>query len=432
MAIKKLISLKNKILNLKKKQNGFALIFVLVFVAMIMGVVGDIVYQTQVGARGSIEERNGLDAQATALTGIEFAKIMLSLSILSEKYQGNPLVPIPKNLYNLLNGQPIGSSGLEKLEELSGANISKAIAPGIQQALKVIPGYFVLNISSENSKLNLNLLQSTYSADTQKALLRIFSTPDSQKFIESMGYTPQQLVDNLTSYIKISSTNNAAAGAYDNIGAKYKAKNGGLESLEELRRIPGFHLDDIYNMYSPYFTIWPIVPKKGNLNINNVPVELVAALLTQNGQEVNNQEMDTFENFREKPIIKESPKDWFAKNLPATKDNPDTVKIIELLFGNTDTIYRVESRGVVNGVEKTLVVILQQGDFSSKGNDNKGTDNKDNDNKGNDNKGTDNKDKDNKGNDNKGNDNKGTDNKGNDNKKTNSTPSFNVIYSMWK
>ena len=139
-----------------------------------------------------------------------------------------------------------------------------------------------------------------------------------------------------------------------------------------------------------------------------------------------------FENFREKPIIKESPKDWFAKNLPATKDNPDTVKIIELLFGNTDTIYRVESRGVVNGVEKTLVVILQQGDFSSKGNDNKGTDNKDNDNKGNDNKGTDNKDKDNKGNDNKGNDNKGTDNKGNDNKKTNSTPSFNVIYSMWK
>lgn len=420
MAIKKLISFKNKFLYLKKKQNGFALIFVLVFVAMIMGVVGDIVYQTQVGARGSIEERNGLDAQATALTGIEFAKIMLSLSILSEKYQGNPLVPIPKNLYNLLNGQPIGSSGLEKLEELSGANISKAIAPGIQKALKVIPGYFVLNISSENSKLNLNLLQSTYSADTQKALLRIFSTPDSQKFIETVGYTPQQLVDNLTSYIKISSTNAAAAaaaGAYDNIGAKYKAKNGGLESLEELRRIPGFHLDDIYNMYSPYFTIWPIQPKKGNLNINNAPVELVAALLTQNGQEINNQEMDTFENFREKPNIKESPKDWFAKNLPATKDNPDTVKIIELLFGNTDTIYRVESRGVVNGVEKTLIVILQQGDSSSKGNDNKGKDDKGTDNKGKDDKGT---------------DNKGKDDKGTDNKKTNSAPNFKVIYSIWK
>ena len=421
MAIKNLISIAiKKNYNVTKKQKGFALIFVLVFVAMIMGVVGDIVYQTQVGARGSIEEQNSLAAQATAMTGVEFAKIMLSLSILSEKYQGNPLIPIPKNLYNLLNGQPIGSSGLEKLEELSGANISKVIAPGIQQALKVIPGYFVLNISSENSKFNLNLLQQNFSADTQKALLRIFSTPDSQKFLDSMGYTPQQIVDNLTSYIKLSQTANVTNNAYKSIGANYKPKNGALESLEELRRIPGFHLDDIYNMYSPYFTIWPIIPKKGNLNLNSVSIELVAALLTPSGLEPNDEDLDKFETARENGIIKETPKDWFSKVLSSTKNNPDTLKIIDLLFGNTDTIYRVESRGVVNGVEKTFLVVFQQLDSSNSTNSqgNNETDKKtDKETDKETDKGTE-----------KGTE-KGTD-KGTDKSKT--APNLKVIYSMWK
>lgn len=429
MAIKYLfskISLKFKI---SKRQNGFALIFVLVFVAMIMGVVGDIVYQTQVGARGSIEERNGLDAQATALTGIEFAKIMLSLSILSDKYQGNPLIPIPKNMYSLLNGQPIGSSGLEKLEELSGANISKAIAPGIQQALKIIPGYFVLNVSSENSKLNLNLLQSSFSADTQKSLLRIFSTPDSQKFIESMGYTPQQLVDNLTSYIKLSSTNASAQASYDAIGAKYKPKNGALESLEELRRVPGFHLDDIYNMYTPYFTIWPINAKKGQLNINSAAIELVAALLTPNGREINDQEIDRFEDLREKGLIKDNPKEWFSKNFSGLKEEADSLKVVELLFGNTDTLYRVESRGVVNGVEKTLVVVLQQGEQNNT--PNKGTDGKNPDGKNPDGKNPDGKNPDGKNPDGKNPDGKNPDDKGSQQKES-SAPSFKVVYSTWK
>lgn len=362
----------------KKTQNGFALIFVLVFIAMIMGVVGDIVYQTQVGARGAIEERNALDAQASAFTGIEFAKIMLSISQLAEKYEGNPLIPLPKNMYSLLNGQPIGSEGLAQLEALAGGNFTKAISPKLLDALKVIPGYFVLNITSENSKLNLNLLQSTFSADTQKALLRIFAQPDAAKVIEAMGYTPQELVDNLTTYIKKSNTNayqqTAAQNAFSQMGAKYKPKSGALESLEELRRIPGFQLDDIYNIFSPYFTIWPITPKKGMLNINSAPIELIAALLTPAGQQINEQDIDRYELKKEKDKIRENPKEWLTKNISNYKDNPETDKIADLLFGSTDTIFRVESRGVVNGVEKTLVVVFQLGEGKASSSSNESND----------------------------------------------------------
>ncbi|WGL59287.1 type II secretion system protein GspK [Pigmentibacter sp. JX0631] len=417
----------------KKYNQGFALIFVLVFVAMIMGVIGDIVYQTQVGARGAIEERNGLDAQTSALSGIEFAKIMLNMNQLAAKYEGNPLIPIPKNMYSLINGQPIGSSGLAQLEELSGGNFTKAISPKIQEALKAIPGYFVLNITSENSKLNLNLLQANLSADAQKAFLRIFAYPDAAKVLEMYGYTPQQMVDNLAAYIKKSNTNGyqqtGALAAYSELGLKYKPKNGALESLEELRRIPGFHIDDIYNMFSPYFTIWPISGKKGTLNINSAPIELIAALLTPPGQDLNEQDWDRFELKKEKEKFKDNPKDWLSKNISGYKDIPDTDKITDLLFGNADNIFRIESRGVVNGVEKTLVVVVQMDDSKSSGNKNPNND-KDSDKKQTDDKKPENN---NSQNSDKSNDKSQTNDKNKPNDKSQKKDgSFQILYSMWK
>ena len=106
---------------------------------------------------------------------------MLNISQLAAKYEGNPLIPLPKNMYSLINGQPIGSSGLAQLEELAGGNFTKAISPKIQEALKAIPGYFVLNITSENSKFNLNLLQASFSADTQKHYSEFLLHPMPQK-----------------------------------------------------------------------------------------------------------------------------------------------------------------------------------------------------------------------------------------------------------
>jgi hypothetical protein len=264
-----------------------------------------------------------------------------------------------------LNGQPIGASGLESLEALSGAKLSKAISKEILSALKVMPGYFVLNINSENAKFNLNLLQSNFSNEAQKALKRIFNTPDSKKFLATLDFTPQQLVDNLTSYIKISNTNaylrSVTQVDYNNINAKYKPKTAALESLEELRRIPGFHLDDIYNVFSPYFTIWPIIGGSGTLNINSAPVELIATLLTPENMDPNSLDWDNFEMFRlKKDFNKNTINDWLTKNLSDYKENADSLNITKNFIGTKDTIFKVESRGVVNGVEQTLVIVFQQ------------------------------------------------------------------------
>lgn len=348
----------------QNSESGFALIFVLVFVAAIIGIVAEIVYQTTIAARSSMSMENELQAEATAQTGVEFAKLLLSLNAVAAGYQNNPMIPLPKDLYKVLNGQPIGIEGLEEVQKLSGMDFSKALAPEILAGLKDVKGYFVINVTSESAKFNLNLLQNTYSDAAQKALLRIFSTPDSQKFLDLYGYTAQEVVADLTSYIKTSqgsSGDGMTQADYTAIGAKYKPKHAALETLEELRRIPKFNMDTIYDMYSPYFTIWPLSGNPGTLNINSAAPELVSALMTPAGQEIVETDWDKFDNYRnENTFDKNNMGTWFSSNFSQYSSDKDNDDIRKAVFGTTDTIFRVESRGIVNGLEKKLVVILAQ------------------------------------------------------------------------
>jgi type II secretory pathway component PulK len=355
MAIKKLTT----------KQQGFALIFVLVFIAMIMGIVGDIVYQTQLTAKNTIVQEDQVFAKTAARTGIEFAKLLLTLNKLAANYQNNPLLPIPKNLYSVLNGQPIGAESFQQIEGLTGINFSELISPELLNGLKAMKGYFVLNITSENAKFNLNLLQSTYSNTAQKALLRIFSSPDSGKFLELYNYTPQQLADNLTDYIKISVTDGAldlrVMSDFNRLGLKYLPKHAALESLEELRRIPGFEIDDIYNMFAPYFTIWPISGPQNSLNINAAPTELIATLITPQSEEGQSQGWDKFDDYRLKnTFAANNIGSWFQSNLQSFASDKDADEIRKNIFGTTDSIFKIECRGVVGDLEKKIIFIVQQ------------------------------------------------------------------------
>ncbi|MES2614215.1 MAG: hypothetical protein V4591_02250 [Bdellovibrionota bacterium] len=345
-----------------QKQKGFALIFVMVFIAMIMAIVGDIVYQTQITAKNSIVQEDQLLATMAARTGVEFAKFLLILNNLSSSYQGATL-PIPKNMYSILNGQPIGAESFSQIESLTGINLSEALAPEILEGLRAMKGYFVLNISSENTKFNLNLLQSTYAGAASNALLRIFSSPESEKFLSLYNYTPAQLVDNLSAYIKISasdtSLNSRVEPDYNHLNLKYKPKHGALETVEELRRIPGFEVDDIYNMYLPYFTIWPISGQQNSLNINTASTELIASLMVPRSQEVQEQEWDSFDDYRLKnTFAQNSIGTWFQKNIQSYAEDKDADEIRTKILGVTDSIYRIECRGVVNNFEKKLVLVL--------------------------------------------------------------------------
>ncbi len=349
----------------KEKSSGFALIFVIVFTAVIISIISELIFQSQGIAKKAMTTENQLYAKLAARTGLDFSLMMLSLNKIAKNYQNNPNLPIkiPQNFYGVLNGQPIGTSSFDDINKLSGIDLSSNISPSILNSIKNMKGYFVINISSENSKFNLNLLQSSYSQIASKALLRLFSTKDAQDFLALYNYSPQQLVDNLVAYIKISnpgsSTDSSVLADYKKLNLNYGPKHAALESLEELRRIPGFHIDEIYKMFSPYFTIWPISGPQNTFNINTAPIELISTFVTPDRTDIDDKAWDKFEDYRiDNRFEQNNVGSWFKKNLPSFAQDKQADDFRNNIIGVDDTVFRIECRGVYDNVEKKVIMVV--------------------------------------------------------------------------
>lgn len=327
-------------INKHKKSKGFAIIFVLAFIAMIITITGDILYQTQVVAKHTMSAQNEIEAQGTALTGLTIGKTFIKFHLLTQSEAAKKFpFELPKTLYSALNDIPIGKNLLS-----GNKDIEKIIDENLLTALKKVSGHFILNVGSENCKLNINLLQpGPYSISTNQALRNLFSTPDAVELLALYHINGNDLVQNMLEYFRLN--------------------NRPLVSVEELRKIDGFQYDDIYNTYSPYFTVWPSLSetKTPTLNINCAPIELLAGILRPNPQEAINPVLwQKFNDYREKNQFKNAAAitQWFNNNAK-TWMTDDVKNMLSRYFVYNDTIYRIESTGVVNFMPKTLVVIIK-------------------------------------------------------------------------
>lgn len=354
---------------IKNKKNGFAIIFVLAFIALILTVIGDILYQTQIVAKNTMQGQNQIDAESTSLTGIGFGKLLINFNIVLQNLKkqmpklSNSLIGLPSEFYTILNGMPVGANTIEM-------TVKDLIEPEILDALKPVKGEFTLNVRSENSKFNLNLLNDIRFLDAaETALTNLFSTPYAKKILDLYGFNnPSDSVSNLIAYI-----NGDERGLrlnYVNPGGMTfpPPKHGPLTTVDELRRIPGFNYDDIYNMYAPYFTVWPTYPQlsKSNefkFNINNMPIELLASLLTPPNQDLSILEKNwhDFDKFR-----KDSPFSQIAdvKNKIHSELKQQASQALNKILDNIvdfeDKVYSIESVGIYNKTTKKLFVVIER------------------------------------------------------------------------
>ncbi len=367
----------------RESQRGMALIFVLSLVGVIMAVMGEVFFQAQITVRSSNGEQDRMRAEAAALTGAQFALFLIALEAQVNDVGENKNLPpalssqlaaIPamvksqlggKNLSELLNGFPIGSQGLESIKDLSKINLSASLDAGLLEALQNVPGYFVLEVSNESAKLNLNLFTYQPATDvTFEALLRIFSMPREARWLEEKGYSPKRLAANLKDYIDRDKIDSADAGdetsQYGDGAGRVpgRAKNAALESMEELRKVPGFHDDEIYRVFSPYFTIWPLAPKDSKLlDFNVAKIEMLSALVTPPGKDIEDTVVDRIEDKRAEGAFVSKPQE-----LDDLISSPErmTREIRSRLFFWKSQIYRVNVRGVSGNVERTYQMILEK------------------------------------------------------------------------
>ena len=122
--------------------------------------------------------------------------------------------------------------------------------------------------------------------------------------------------------------------------------------------IPGFNDDEIFNVFSPYLTIWPLAPKDSKLlDFNVAKVELLSALVTPPGRDVEDTIVDRIEDKRSEGAFVSKPQE--LDDLIPTQDRM-TREIRSRMFNWKSQLYRVNVRGVSGKVERTYQMILEK------------------------------------------------------------------------
>ena len=127
----------------------------------------------------------------------------------------------------------------------------------------------------ESGKLNINAIVNPDGTDND------VYRPIANRLFKKLGLQPD-LLDAVADWIDTNSevrTAGAETSFYQTLKPPYAAKNGNLETFEELRLIKGFD-GKIVSLLRPYITVYPDVPGSPTapVNINTAPRELLAAL----------------------------------------------------------------------------------------------------------------------------------------------------------
>ena len=334
------------------KQEGFAIVFILIVIALIITILGETLDSIKVESKASSISKSLIASEIALDSGLGFFEFLYKLNkkVKNSKSYKDLESILPGNLYDDIQGIPIG-----KLNDFSSLQVSKAFDLIKGEAIDMIQsldGYFVINsISYESQKINLNALRNERDTNLQdEVLLRVFASRLSDSLLSIYSFTPQDLKDNIFSYITERSFQNQSA--YKKIGATYTLKQGALQTLDELRRAPGINYDDIYNVFKNYFTVWPMdASSNDTLALNGASSELVASLLTPLNTTLNG---ELWKNYQDTPYDgSDKPYDWFKnKGFESLFVDQSSEKIVRRLMRKGDSnVLRVEMSGKYRSTE---------------------------------------------------------------------------------
>lgn len=143
------------------------------------------------------------------------------------------------------------------------------------QAIEDVRGTLAVSISEESGKLDINSLvfpNGTVNAEYYETARRL---------MDRLGL-PYNLCDAVADWIDQDDSQRsggAESGFYRSLATPYGAKNGPIESYEELRLVAGFNETNLRKL-NPYITVYADVAGTSlpRVNVNAAPAELLAVL----------------------------------------------------------------------------------------------------------------------------------------------------------
>ncbi len=369
------------------RQSGIALLMAIMIVSIVFTFSADLVISSRVAIENAMRSRDDVKAEYMAKSAFNLAAFLLSMDFGIDMVKASgKLGPAEKmtdsigDIWSMLNGLPIGGGTVEMMAatqesfDLNAVNDDKVLA-----TLKQFDGEFILNIEDESSKINVNQCFDKLNNSHCKASLvmmeALMSCPAEKAFLRNKNVDPKELVYRIRDYTDNDKTATTESGmsdendAYQKKDPPYSAKNGQLDSVDELRMIEGWD-DEIHAIFSPYLTTFPFwrpeqsptEPRK--INLNTASRELLGCLFpgakSECGEKfelsMKQRATDKETLVGDKGQIAAKVREMFCYAGGETGDADRTT-----WFDTRSDVYSIKAQGVVGDQTKTIHAVIERG-----------------------------------------------------------------------
>ncbi|WP_243369903.1 type II secretion system minor pseudopilin GspK [Geotalea sp. SG265] len=209
-------------------------------------------------------------------------------------------------------------------------------------------GKLVVSISEESGKLNLNDLVSpdgTVKQPYYDIAVRLFKT---------LNLSPD-LLDALVDWIDVNEEPHPAGAEsayYNKLKPPYRAKNGKLDTFEELRLVKGFD-SKVLGRLRPFVTVYAdAATLTAMININTAPKEILVALSERMSDDLASRILD-----RRKTTPFKNPYE-----LAQVAGMESIAQGLSLLTTTKGTIYRIQSEALVKETSRVAEAVVRTSD----------------------------------------------------------------------
>ena len=370
-----------------RMDRGVALIIALIVIAMMMIFTSDLIVTSQVALETTVVQRDSAKAEYLAKSAVNLGLFLLSADFVADLFLAGPQSPMktspsdgPSDFWAMLNGLPIGGGTAEILGMTQKAlGIESVNDSAISDVLKLFDGEFVLDVSDEGGKININQCAIGRCVEVLKMLSALFDCPVERAYLARNNVRVNELIFKLKDFVDTDRRAEPETGVadeddpYSKETPPYKAKNAPFDSFKEIQLVDGW-TQDIDAIFGPYITIFPFQSNandKAKININSAPKELLSCLVPSSMRDCR----DKFElSMAEKSEDKANVATDQASILSTLKQNfcydPDK----EEPSGNDETVkenraqwfvplssvFRINASGQVNGRVRQITMVIQR------------------------------------------------------------------------
>jgi general secretion pathway protein K len=215
-------------------------------------------------------------------------------------------------------------------------------------------GTIQVAVEEESGKLNINAIVNPDGTDN------VIYRPVADRLFKKIGLQPE-LLDAVADWIDTNDEprpSGAETSYYQTLKPPYAAKNGPLETLEELRLVKGFDKATLDRL-RPYLTVYYDTPNSPTapININTAPKELIAALDEQMTDELAQQIID----YRTTTPLKSAADLGSSVAGMATLSSALASNFRIMLSQEKGAVFHIVSQGTVNETVRVIEAVVRIG-----------------------------------------------------------------------